>query len=67
MCSTPKMPAVQQIKNILPQAPSKVEEPPKPVEIAKDGQDKVKRKRNPLRIDLAAGGGGGSAGSGVNL
>lgn len=62
MCSTPKMP---QVKNVLPQAPARVEEPPKPVEIAKDGKSDVKRKRNPLRIDLASGGGGG--GSGVNV
>lgn len=63
MCSTPKIP---QVKNVLPQAPARVEEPPKPVEIAKDGQGAAKRKRNPLRIDLAYGGGGGGS-SGVNL
>jgi hypothetical protein len=43
-----------------------VEEAPKAVAIEKDGADKTKRKRNPLRIDLAGGGGGGAA-TGVNI
>ena len=55
------------IKNVIPQSTSQVEEPPKPVEIAKDGADKVKRRKNPLRIDLASGGGGGGGAAGVNI
>lgn len=62
MCA-PKTP---QVKNILPSQPMQVAEAPKPVAVEKDGADKTKRKRNPLRIDLA-GGGGGSATTGVNI
>lgn len=51
MCSTPKMP---QVKNIVPQAPQQVEAPPDPVKIDKEGGDAIKRRRNPLRIDLAS-------------
>lgn len=58
MCS-PKTPVV---KNIVPTAPSQPEAAPEPVKIDKDGQDKAKRKRNPLRIDLASGGSGVSSG-----
>ena len=59
MCSTPKMPTP---KNIVPQAPQMAQEPPKPVEIDKDSTGAAKRKRNPLRIDLASSGGGASSG-----
>lgn len=59
MCPKPKTP---QVKNIVPQAPTLPETPPDPVKIDKDGQDKIKRKRNPLRIDLASSGGGATSG-----
>lgn len=54
-----------EIKNVIPQAPKLAEAPPKPVEIAKDDSGRAKRRANPLRIDLASGGGGG--GTGVNI
>lgn len=60
MCSTPKMPKV---KNIMPQAPQQVEAPPDPVKIDKEGGDAIKRRRNPLRIDLAS----SAPSSGVNV
>lgn len=60
MCSTPKMP---QVKNIVPQAPQQVEAPPDPVKIDKEGGDAIKRRRNPLRIDLAS----SAPSSGVNV
>jgi len=63
VCKTPKMP---EVKASIPTAPQMVEAPPEPVEVAKDTQSKLKRNRNPLRIDLAAGGGGGAV-SGVNI
>ncbi|WP_417623154.1 hypothetical protein [Parasphingorhabdus sp.] len=43
------------VKNIVPQPTAAPEKEPDPVEIKKDSQTKVQRKRNPLRIDLASG------------
>lgn len=56
----------QPVKNIIPQATPMPDKAPEPVEIKKDGQTKMKRRRNPLRIDLASGT-GSSASSGVNV
>lgn len=54
----------QPIKNIIPQAPQMAEKAPEPIEIKKDGESKVTRKRNPLRIELARQA-AGSANTGV--
>lgn len=43
----------QQVKKIIPQSTPLPEKAPEPVEIKKDNDGKAKRKRNPLRIDLA--------------
>lgn len=58
MCS----PSTPKVKNIVPLAPESPEAPPKAVEVEKDNAQRAKRKSNPLRIDLASGGG-----SGVNV
>lgn len=42
------------LKNILPNAPDQPEKAPDPVAIGAGAEEKMKRKRNPLRIDLAA-------------
>ena len=61
MCSTPK-----QIKNVVPQATAQPDKAPEPLKVGADATDKAKRKRNPLRIDLATSGGGGVT-SGVTV
>lgn len=57
----------QPVKNIIPQPTTMPEKAPEPVEIKKDGQTKMKRRRNPLRIDLASGDTGGTPVTGVNV
>ncbi len=56
------------VKNIIPQATTLPEKAPDPVEIDKDSQSTMKRRRNPLRIDLASETtSAGPAASGVNV
>lgn len=43
----------QPVKNIVAQPTALPEKAPEPVEVKKDDQSKVSRKRNPLRIELA--------------
>lgn len=65
MCRTPKLP---EIKTIMPQQTSLPDAPPDPVEVSKAGADKVKRRTNPLRIELAKPTTGtGTVASGVNV
>lgn len=64
MC-TAKPPKVEKPK-IAPLPTAAPEEPPQPVEIQKESAEKNRRKRNPLRIDLASSG-GGTPSSGVNI
>lgn len=64
MCA-PKAPKIEKPK-IAPLPTAAPEEPPQPVEIQKESAEKNRRKRNPLRIDLASSG-GGSPSSGVNI
>jgi len=58
----PKMP--EQPVPVAP--PPQPEKPPEPVAIKKQSHTKIKRKRNPLRIDLAQKA-AGSSNSGVNI
>jgi len=66
MCvfSQPKTP---QVKNVIPTPTAMPEPPPEPVEIKKDGQTKMKRRRNPLRIDLASTAMKAAPSTGVNV
>lgn len=62
MCPKPKIEAP---KSLVAAPPPQPEAPPDPVKIDKDGDAKVKRRRNPLRIDLR--GSGNAPSSGVNV
>lgn len=62
MCPKPRIEAP---KNLVAAPPAQPEAPPDPVKIYKDAEAKVKRRRNPLRIDLR--GSGGAPSSGVNV
>lgn len=55
MCVVAK-PKVNQTKQIAPQAPQIAEEPPEPVKIEKEGSERKRRQRNPLRIDMKSSG-----------
>lgn len=66
MCGFSKPKTPKAVPSIVPKAPEQPEKAPEPVEIKKDGQTKLKRKRNPLRIDLATQQ-IGSANTGVNI
>lgn len=57
----------QVVKNIIPQSTPLPEKAPEPVEIAKESQDKMKRRRNPLRIDLASSAPSATPSTGVNV
>lgn len=61
---TAKAPKIEKPK-VSPLPTEAPEAPPDPVEIQKDSAEKTRKKRNPLRIDLASS--NGSRSSGVNL
>lgn len=48
---------------VAPIATQAPDQAPDPVDIKKDSSEKMRRKRNPLRIDMPS----SSAGSGVNI
>lgn len=58
-----KSPKIEKPK-ITPLPTEAPEEPPAPVEVQKESSEKLRRKKNPLRIDLAS---SSNPASGVNI